>query len=255
VVVVADDELGLEVLVGFKEAQPLSAASTVGFEVSLTLGRVVVVPLLGVVVDVVDPFSASDTPCSVRQLRYAATAVLFAPPFPPKPAPVPFGRRLAHALSAVWKLGFPDAAPAPAVGAPPDPLDVGVTPFFSRQERNAVADAVPEEDEGDEEDEDGAVVVVVVVELEELATPPHAAARRPTATIATPTLRRRRFFEDVARRHVRWSGVTSLVCSRVLMAAIVARRAVLGLHGSCRFFKISSGGPRTGCPQLFLKKA
>jgi hypothetical protein len=57
------------VVVGFKEAQALRAASTVGFEVSLTLGRVVAVaPAIVVVVDV-DPFEGSETPCSVKQLR------------------------------------------------------------------------------------------------------------------------------------------------------------------------------------------
>ena len=56
-------------MVGFKEAQALSAASTVGFEVSLTLGSVVpVAPATVVVVDV-DPFEGSETPCSVKQLR------------------------------------------------------------------------------------------------------------------------------------------------------------------------------------------
>jgi hypothetical protein len=62
VVVVEDDELGLEVLAGFNEAQALSAASTVGFEVSVTFGSVVVVtPAIVVVVDV-DPLEGSETP-------------------------------------------------------------------------------------------------------------------------------------------------------------------------------------------------
>jgi hypothetical protein len=62
VVVAEDDELGLEVLAGFNAAQALSAASTVGFEVSVTLGSVVVVtPAIVVVVDV-DPLEGSETP-------------------------------------------------------------------------------------------------------------------------------------------------------------------------------------------------
>jgi hypothetical protein len=73
-----------------------------------------------------------------------------------------------------------------------------------------------------EDDEEDAGFVEVVVDFEELAAPPHAAARRPIATIATPTLRHRRFPEDVARRHVCWSGARSWVCSRVLMTTIVA---------------------------------
>jgi hypothetical protein len=152
--------------------------------------------------------------------------VLFAP-LPPKPprAPLaPFGRRLAQAFSAFWKSGFPAAAPAP--GALPAPPDGGVTPFFSRHDRNALSEAEPDEDEDDEEDEDGAFVVVVV-ELEELAAPPHAAATRPIATITTPILRRRRFLEDVARCHVRWSGTRSWVRSRVLMISIVASGSVV----------------------------
>jgi heat shock protein HspQ len=52
--------------VGRSEAHALSAAWTVGFEVSLTLGSVV--PLAGVVVDV-DPLLGAATPWSVRQLR------------------------------------------------------------------------------------------------------------------------------------------------------------------------------------------
>jgi hypothetical protein len=92
---------------------------------------------------------------------------------------------------------------------------------------------VPEE----EDDEVGVVVdlVVVVVELEELAAPPHAAARSPSATMATPTPKRRRFLEDVARCHARWSGDTSWVCSRVLMPTILARRPVALLLRSCSF--------------------
>jgi len=69
VVVVEDDELGLEVVAGFNEAQALSAASTAGFEVSLTLGSVVAVAPAIVVVVEVDPLEGIDTPCSVRQLR------------------------------------------------------------------------------------------------------------------------------------------------------------------------------------------
>jgi hypothetical protein len=160
--------------------------------------------------------------------------VVFPPPFPPKPPAVPFGRRLAQALSACWKLGFPDAAPAPGVGGPPVPPDVGVTPFFSRQDRNAVSDALPDVDEV------GVVVgfvVVVVVELEELAAPPHAAARRAIATITMPTVRRRRLLEDVARCHLDRSGVRSWACSRVLMAVSVAGWSVFGLQGSCRFLQ------------------
>jgi hypothetical protein len=107
---------------------------------------------------------------------------------------------------------------------PPAPLDDGVTPFFSRHDRNALSDAEPDEDEDDGEEE---ALVVLVVELEELAAVPQAAARRPITTIAAPTLTRRRFLEDVARRHVRWSGARSWFCSRVLMTTIVASRPVV----------------------------
>lgn len=134
--------------------------------------------------------------------------MLFAPlpPCPPIAPLAPFGRRLAQALSAFWKSGLLAAEPGPGVGAPPVPPEGGVTPFFSRHDRNALSEL--DEDEDEEEDGDAALVVGVVV-LEELAAPPQAAPRRPIATIATPRLRCRRFFEDVARHHVRWSGAMS----------------------------------------------
>ena len=49
-------------LAGFNEAQALSAASTVGFEVSVTFGSVVVVTPAIVVVVGVDPLEGSETP-------------------------------------------------------------------------------------------------------------------------------------------------------------------------------------------------
>jgi hypothetical protein len=57
-----DDELWLGVVVGFKEAHALSAASTVGFEVSLMLGSVVTVAPAVVVVVEVDPLDGAETP-------------------------------------------------------------------------------------------------------------------------------------------------------------------------------------------------
>lgn len=120
-----------------------------------------------------------------------------APPPPnPLPAPpVPAGRRLAHALRAFWKLGFPPAGPGPPNPAdPPDapPREGGVTPFFWRHDLYAAAEAFVGED-GD----DGLDLVVVVVDFGELATLPHAAATRATVAIATPMLRRRLVSEEV----------------------------------------------------------
>ena len=155
--------------------------------------------------------------------------MLFALPTPPKPprAPLaPFGRRLAQVLSAFWKLGFPAAPPAPGLPADPPaapPPAGAVTPFFARHVLNAVADAVVEDDDEDDAPDFG----VVVVDFEAIAAPPHAAARRPIDTIATPTLRRRRFLKDDARRHVQWRGARSSVCSRVLMTTIVPSRSVV----------------------------
>lgn len=138
---------------------------------------------------------------------------MFAPPAPKPPrAPlVPFGRRLAHALRAFWKLGFPAALPALAAppNPPPAPAPPGdaVTPFFSRHDRNAVADAVPEEE--DDEDEGLEPVLVVGDDFDAVAAPPQAAASSATNTTAVPTLSRRRALEAVARRHTHRSGANS----------------------------------------------
>jgi hypothetical protein len=155
------------------------------------------------------------TPCSVRQLRYAANAAVFAvpPPTPPPgPACAPAGRRLAHAViafvnaalragragRAVVELppsvvpvgGAPPGAPAPPPpgGAPPP---VGrVTPFFFRQAVYfasaaleapvAAAPAVPAVVEVVE-----AVVVELVLDAEPLLPPQAAAARAVVMRSAT----------------------------------------------------------------------
>jgi hypothetical protein len=171
--------------------------------------------------------------------------VVLAPP-PPKPPPFAlFGRRLAQAWIAFWKFELPPAPPA-APGAPPPPPPgapppaLGVTPFFSRQLRNAVSDALLEVDDdgvddGGEDDEEADFVVLVelVVDFDTLGELLHAAASSPTATIATPTLSRRRSVDDVTRRHADRSGVASWCCRRFLMAAIVTPRSVFALRASC----------------------
>jgi hypothetical protein len=109
-----------------------------------------------------------------------------------------FGRRLAQALKAFWKVGLPAAEAEPAVAADPPaaaPPDRDVTPFFWRHASNAASDAVVEEDDDEEP------ALFVVVEVEELAELLHAPATRATVTIAAPMVRRRRVLGEVARRH------------------------------------------------------
>jgi hypothetical protein len=135
------------------------------------------------------------TPCSVRQLRYAAKAALFA--LPPAPAPAappgrrPAGRRLAQAVIAFWKLALPppcgragrDVVDVPVVdvgGAPPPPPPPppagSVTPCCLRQVVNfavaallaPAAAVVPVE---------VAVALVAVVDADPLLPPQAAAAR------------------------------------------------------------------------------
>lgn len=143
-------------------------------------------------VDPEDPLG-SVTPCSFKQLRYAAKAELLAalPPNPPNP---PFGSTLAQALDAAANFellanpppagGLPDPVggappgvpPAPEGGLPPEKLG-SVTPCLDRHCRNAESDAPPDAFPLD-------VVVVVVAEL-----PPHAVSSRPKVPKARMTFK------------------------------------------------------------------
>jgi hypothetical protein len=74
--------------------------------------------------------SVTVTPCSLRQLVYAANAALLAP-WPPKSNPPPLGLRLAHAFSAAAYFGLLANPPAPRPGKEPlpgVPPDPGVNP-------------------------------------------------------------------------------------------------------------------------------
>lgn len=152
-------------------------------------------------------FFAIVTPCSVMQLRNAASAVELAPVPPPKPPPAPppkppndpLGRRLAHALNAALDLEFVENPPAggvpPAPGAPPAPpvgrLPVGaVTPCDFKQLINAALDA---EDFVVEDLVAEDLVVVVVLPVDE-ALLPHAANSTPaTAMPSVVTTTERNF--------------------------------------------------------------
>ncbi len=89
--------------VGLRLAHAASAVLTVGLEEFNVLGGV---GLVGVVPD--DDLLAGDgifTPCSFRQLVYAANFSAAAL-FDPKPPAGNFGRRLAQAASAFLKAGL-----------------------------------------------------------------------------------------------------------------------------------------------------
>lgn len=140
-------------------------------------------------------FFAMVTPCSVMQLRNAASCVELTPaptPAPPPPPnPEPAGRRLAQALNAALVLELPPKPPAGRLpvaepdGFLPLPKPEPVTPCCLRHVVKAVLDA--------DEDDDLGAVVVVVVDLVEVggadvaAPPPHAASTTPERAIASTT--------------------------------------------------------------------
>jgi hypothetical protein len=138
-------------------------------------------------------FFGKVTPCSVMQLRNAASCVDVAPapPAPPPPNPEPAGRKLAHAWNAARDFELPPA-PNPPAGAPPVddpdgllplPKPEPVTPCCLRHVVNAVLDA-------DEEDFAGVVVVVVldvVGGADVAAPPPQAANTTPARAMASTT--------------------------------------------------------------------
>ena len=120
------------------------------------------------------------TPCSVMQLRKAASCVELAPG--PAPPPKPAGRRLAQAWSAALALELP---PKPPAGGVPVDVPVGLlplpkpepdTPCFFRHVVKAVLDDV---------DDDFVVVdvvfLVVVVGEDVAAPPPQAASTTPAS--------------------------------------------------------------------------
>ena len=120
------------------------------------------------------------TPCSVMQLRKAASCGELAPGPAPPPKPEPAGRRLAQAWSAALAL---ELTPKPPAGGVPVDVPVGFlplpkpepdTPCFFRHVVKAVLDDV---------DDDFVVVdvvfLVVVVGEDVAAPPPQAASTTP----------------------------------------------------------------------------